>query len=119
LKRERLLKTLKRERLLKTVKRERLLKTLKRERLLKTLKRERLLKTLKRERLLKTLNRDRRRPYNIPCFIVLSRRLETLEARSADSRSWDFLTGTDISYFTKNLHDCTLYIQKNAQKSCL
>jgi hypothetical protein len=30
------------------------------------------------------VNNDRRRLYNIPCFNVLSRRLETMEARSAD-----------------------------------
>jgi hypothetical protein len=35
---------------------------------------------------LKGLKRERRRPYNIPRFNVLSRRLETMEARSAESR---------------------------------
>jgi hypothetical protein len=39
---------------------------------------------------LKTLKRERRRSYNIPCFSVLSRRLETMEARSADSRVFFF-----------------------------
>jgi hypothetical protein len=38
---------------------------------------------------LKTLQHERRRPYNIPRFKVLSRRLEMMEARSADSRAWD------------------------------
>jgi hypothetical protein len=33
---------------------------------------------------LKTMRRERRRPYNISCCNVLSRRLETMEARSAD-----------------------------------
>jgi hypothetical protein len=42
---------------------------------------------------LKTLKRQGWRTYDISSFNVLSRRLETTEARSADSRGWDLSVG--------------------------